>query len=105
MFNDIIQLVSIDYEADEAGDKIEKENKREVFATILSIGMNEFYQAQAHGYKPELAFLLPDYRDYQNETVVIYDNTRYNILRTFQKEDNAELKIIVTRETNKGGSS
>ncbi len=102
IFNDVIKLVNVSYETDEAGDTTQIKTSREVFAKVISIGMNEFYQAQAHGFKPELAFLLPDYRDYENEPFLIYNNIEYSVLRTFVKDEDLTLKIIVTRRINRG---
>lgn len=87
MYNDIIQLISkrITDQKDEYGDYVVEETKREVFAEVLSVGMNEFYQAMTAGLKPQIQLEIADYYDYQNEEELIYENVRYKILRTYRK--------------------
>ena len=67
-----------------------KQSERTVFAKVLSIGMNEFYQASATGLKFEIA----DYMDYDNEKELIYDKVKYQVLRTYRK-NKRQLEITV----------
>ena len=69
--------------------------RREVFASLRSIGQSEFYQAHAIDYHPELKFVLADHLDYQNESLVKHDGTLYRVLRTYRA--GRELEIVVTR--------
>ena len=68
--------------------------RREVFASLRSIGQAEFYQAHAIDYHPELKFVLADHLDYQGETMVKHEGTLYRVLRTYRK--GRELEIVVT---------
>lgn len=94
MYNEIIKLRKIDRTYDDVGEPIETSNEREVYAKILSIGQQEFYQAQATGLKPELKFEIADYLDYEDEKELIHDNKRYQILRTYRKSTR-QLEITV----------
>ena len=55
----------------------ESSEPREVFCEVRSIGMREFYQANATDFHPEIKFVLADYLEYQGETLVRYDGTDY----------------------------
>ncbi len=64
---------------------------RDVFCEVRSIGMREFYQANATDFHPELKFVLADYLDYNGETLAIYDGDLYRILRTYRTGIELEL--------------
>lgn len=64
---------------------------REVFCSVRSIGMREFYQANATDFHPEIKFVLADYLDYQGETKAIHDGQLYRILRTYRTGIELEL--------------
>lgn len=93
MVNDVIILVDeIEMEElDEYGDKLFKPVTKEIFAEVLSIGMQEFYQAQTEGFKPEIKFLISDYFDYDNQKEIIYGDFRYKVLRTYRKGNGLEI--------------
>ncbi len=80
-----------------------KQTERTVFAKVLSIGMNEFYQAQSTGLKPELKFEIADYLDYDNEKELIYNKVKYQVLRTYRK-NKRQLEITVYGGVNIGTS-
>ena len=94
MYNEIIKLRKIDRTYDDVGEPIETSTEIEVYAKILSIGQQEFYQAQATGLKPELKFEIADYLDYEDEKELIHGNKRYQILRTYRKSTR-QLEITV----------
>ena len=94
MYDSQIVLVKETTETDDYGDSVQTQQKRTVFAELMSIGMKEFYQAQDNGKKPELKFKLADYEDYEGESRVIYNGIIYKILRTYKTQRN-ELEITV----------
>lgn len=81
--NDIIALIQPDG------------SSREVFCGLRSVGRSEFYQANATGYKPELVFVLADYLDYNDETLVDFNEKRYRVIRSYRTGQ--ELELIVTK--------
>lgn len=93
MYDEIITLISKKNteKLDKYGDPVIEETRRDIFAECRSIGMKEFYQAQTSGFKPEIAFKIADYLEYQNEEELIYNGFRYKILRTFRKNTELEL--------------
>ena len=60
---------------------------------VRSIGMREFYQANASDFHPEATFILADYLDYDGETACLLDGQRYNILRTYRTGQELELTV------------
>lgn len=78
-----------------------KQTERTVFAKVLSIGMNEFYQAQSTGLKPELKFEIADYLDYKNEKELVYNKVKYQVLRTYRK-NKRQLEITAYGGVNIG---
>lgn len=97
MQNDVITLVSRTYTQDAYGDSVASETSREVFAEVRSVGMREKYEALQAGLDPELTFVLADYYDYNNEPVVVYQDERYRVIRTYRKD--ISIEIVVTRDT------
>lgn len=85
MYSEIITLVKKEYETDETAELVEMDVNRDVFAKVLSVGQQEFYQAMANGLKPEIKFELADYYEYDNEKELIYNDVKYQILRTYRK--------------------
>lgn len=95
---DVLTLIRMETTLDEYGDPVITEIPREVFATSMSIGQKEFYQAHAVGLQPEIKFKLADYLDYDDETYVEYNEQRYRVLRTYRTGQ--EMELICYREVN-----
>ncbi len=71
---------------------------REVLCGVRSIGMREFYQANASDFHPEVKFVLADYLDYSNEPRVKYDGDLavpgvYRVLRTYRTGQELEITV------------
>ena len=96
--NEVLILIRQTQGSDEYGDPVVTESTREVFGRLGSIGQAEFYQAHAVGLKPELKFILADYLDYENETLVEYQGQRFRVLRTFR--NGQELELVLYQEVN-----
>lgn len=96
--NSILTLIQQTTSVDAYGDSVLTETARDVFCGLRSIGQKEFYQAQAVGLQPELKFVLADYLDYNDETLVAYNGQRYRVIRTFRTGQ--ELELVCSREVN-----
>lgn len=96
--NEVLTLIRQTQGSDEYGDPVVTESTREVFGRLGSIGQAEFYQAHAVGLKPQLKFILADYLDYENETLVEYQGQRFRVLRTFR--NGQELELVLYQEVN-----
>lgn len=68
--------------------------KREVFCSLRSVGMREFYQAHAVDIHPEAVFVLADYLDYDDETLADHNGKRYRIIRTYRTGQELELVVV-----------
>ena len=69
-------------------------SKRNLFAGLRSIGMTEFYQANAQDIHPEAKFILADYLDYNGETLLRHGDNCYRVLRTYRTGQELELTVI-----------
>lgn len=75
--------------------------ERDVFCEVRSIGMREFYQANATDFHPEIKFIMADYMDYDDETLVRHDGRLYRILRTYRTGQ--ELELIAEKAPDEDG--
>nr|DAT48189.1 MAG TPA: head closure knob [Caudoviricetes sp.] len=67
---------------DSLGKPYKEFEKQEVFCNEKGVKRNEFYQAQAQGYRPELCIEIKAL-DYNKEGHFEYDGTMYRIIRTY----------------------
>ncbi len=92
MRNDICTLVTLTADGSEV-----EPMENEVFCEKSSCTRSEFYQAYAVGLSPKLTLEI-DPEDYENASVikseqiinpqqVMYKGARYNILRSYQKDE------------------
>lgn len=97
MYNNVAYLIKKIHtgEYDIYGDEILKDELHEVYCNILSIGSNEFYQAQTVGVKPEIKISIADYYDYDDEQEVILDDFKYKVLRTYRSLGSNVLEITL----------
>jgi hypothetical protein len=77
------------------------EASRDVFCRVDSIGMREFYEANARDFYPEVKFVLTDYLDYNGEQLVAHNSQLYRVLRTYRAGQ--ELEIVVVRASAEEG--
>ena len=92
---EILTLIQRTVARDDQGDPAIRETSRVVLCGVRSIGQQEFYQASATDFHPELKLVLADYLDYQDEQLVEYDGRRYRVIRTYRTGQ--ELELIVER--------
>lgn len=77
--------------------------KREVFCNEKGVKRNEFYQAQAQGYRPELCVEIKE-ADYNREGHFEYNGTMYRIIRTYPvKNECLELICQALISDDQGG--
>ena len=99
--NDVLTLIKRRHTTDANGDPTIEETSRDVFCGVRSISQSEFYQAQTSDFRPELKFVLADYLDYNDETVVEHNGQRYRVLRTFRAGQ--ELELVAERAPAEDG--
>jgi SPP1 family predicted phage head-tail adaptor len=84
---EVIKLIGASTVQNDIGDPIEEiSGEREIFAEKKSIKQSEFYQAAATGLKPELTFVVWT-REYNQESTLEYNSKKYNIIRTYDRDD------------------
>ena len=86
-----IFLVSQTYEKNDIGVLTPVEETRQVLCTLKSVTQSEFYKAGQSGFNPQHVFVINPV-EYHDESVLIYNDTRYSIYRTYRKSDD-ELEI------------
>lgn len=99
--NEVLTLIKRKHVEDANGDPVIQETTRVVFCGIRSVGQTEFYQAQTSDFHPELKFVLADYLDYNDETMVEHNGQRYRVMRTFRTGQ--ELELVVERAPAEDG--
>lgn len=100
MYDSVIKLVKETKTVNDLGDTVVQTTERPVFCEVVSIGMTEFYQAQATGLRPEIKFILADYLDYNGEQALKYQQfagteQEYSVIRTYRNGN--ELEITAKR--------
>lgn len=91
------KLLSTTLKSDKIG--VEKEVTTEIEVPIIKVEdiyENEFYRANEQGYKPTLRLRISNL-NYDNQTELIYMNTKYSIIRT-QEITADELILICERK-------
>lgn len=95
MFSEVLELIKMVSDIDENGFEVHSEIKTEVFADKKSIRATEYYEAERLGYKLSLMFIIKPY-EYDNQEYLYYENQKYKIERTYQK-DTENLELICSK--------
>lgn len=83
-----ITLISITYETDQIGQRIQSEEAtRTLICTLHSITRMEWQSAAQQGLQPECMVKLSSSDDYEGELIAKMNNVRYSIYRTYMTED------------------
>ena len=104
MWNDFI-LISDTETVNGFGDVVKVETERHVYGEETSVGMKEFYQGQAVGFKPEIKVTLTNWLDYHGEHRIRYtpfgmtDPITFTVIRTYRNGEAIELTL--EREVDK----
>lgn len=91
MYNEVIKLARSTSETDESGNEVY--STREVMASVRSIGMREFYEAATSDFKPDCKAILADYRDFEGERILVWNQEVYRIIRTYRNGRQLELTL------------
>ncbi len=95
---DILSLISETYTVDELGQRIPKENRRDVFCRAESVSQSEFFSAGRIGLTPAYKMVLATELDYGGEEIAEFDGKRYAIYRTYAPADGG-IELYLQRET------
>ena len=99
-YDQVITLQKIaDYETDEIGNEKPIYTDSKAWCGELSVTQSEFYSAATQNFKPEIVIEMWD-RDYSKETRCIYNNTVYEIYRSYHKADNSKRELYLRLPRN-----
>jgi hypothetical protein len=100
MWRDVVTLIDEVSTVDDIGDQQFMQITFDVFANKKSVRQSEFYQAFAHGFRPEIMFEVRSI-DYNNQTLLRFNYRDYSIIRSFSKNDEVT-ELICTGIVPKG---
>lgn len=105
MWNESVILIKKQEELDAAGDIVESaaDIETEILCKEISVGQNEFYQAMATGFKPEVKLEIHSF-EYTGEKKARYNGAIFDIIRTFTQKNGETLEITLGSDIN-GNSS
>lgn len=82
----VIYLIKETITTDDIGNQTVTETPRKVYATAKPINQNEFFSARTTGINPAVKMLV-FFGDYKGEELLEWHGEKYNIYRTYQRED------------------
>lgn len=84
--SDVIELVSTTRQKNSKGIYETVEVKKQIFCSVRSVTMQEFFQGGQMGLKNQIRFDVFQY-DYDGEEVIIHNGNRYSVYRTYLSKD------------------
>lgn len=81
-----IQLIKETVTPDSVGNQIVTRTEKTVYATVLPISQNEFFQARTIGLNPRAKFEIV-WAEYDEETLLRWNDQIYEIYRVYERED------------------
>lgn len=103
MIDGVLYLISQTKEQDDYG--VWKSNKTEsqVYCSVQSISMAEFYEAGRNGLNPAYRFLVFQ-GDYNGEELCRFEGNQYAIYRTFRRDPDT-IELYVERKGGTNGTT
>lgn len=103
-----IQLIKEVITPDSVGNQIVTKVEKTVYATVLPISQNEFFQARTLGINPRAKFEVV-WAEYDEETLLRWNGQLYDIYRVYEREDEmielyAQRKLGKTERENSSQS-
>jgi len=87
---DVITLITQAITTDKYGNEEATETERTVYCEVDSISQTEFYAAANTELNPEYRFTI-FFGDYEGESLVKFNGSRYSVYRTYRTGDDLEL--------------
>ena len=72
-----------------------EETKTMCYCRVQSVTRQEYYRALENNIEPVYVFILSEYADYDGQKIVIYNEKRYRVIRTYVTENEIELTVGV----------
>lgn len=86
MHDTTIQLIKETIVTDSIGNQLTERTEKTVYATVLPISQQEFFQARTIGINPRAKFEIV-WAEYDDETLLRWNGQIYNIYRVYERED------------------
>lgn len=90
--DDVIYLVSESPQAHGIFDA-PTETQTMCYCRVMSVNRNEYYKALSNDLKPEYVFVISEYADYNGEKIIVYNDKRYRVIRSYVDEHAVELTV------------
>lgn len=84
--DNVCELIKKEFYEDDIGQSLARESKRGIFCKEKPIYSDEFFKAGQSGIKPSLKLIIYT-EEYEGEKELIFEGVRYNIYRSFKRED------------------
>jgi SPP1 family predicted phage head-tail adaptor len=94
LWKDTLKLLTITESTNSNGFPEQAQTEKEVYCNVKSVKRSEFYQAQLNNIALAFVFEVSAH-DYADEKNLIYNEKRYRITRTFQKNTEV-LELVVS---------
>ena len=83
-----ITLVSQTFDAlDDIGQPTVKETTTDIFAEVVSVTSNEYFEGRQNGLSPDLRCRVSRF-GYNGEKTVSYNGKRYSVYKTYESDNN-----------------
>lgn len=87
----VIELITETATTNDFGVIETQQTSNSVYAKVSSVGSNEWFEGGRNGLNPQFRFTMFSH-DYNNESILKYNNVKYTIYRTYYKSiDEIEL--------------
>lgn len=91
---DLITLVAETLQTTAIGARVPVETSRQVWARIRSVSRAEWIEAGQAGLQPAFEVITPRI-NYGGEKIVIYNNRRYSVYRTYAAENSDDIELYI----------
>lgn len=95
MYDDVATLIANGTRSfDEYGNETISQKGREVYVQPRGIYASEFYNAAQTGLKPSITFVLTNRADYDEEKLIRYHGTLYEVIRVDWKAQHDSISLV-----------
>lgn len=92
---DIAYLITEEYvNTDSEGNVIKRRSAKQTFCKIKKVTRREFYEAATQDIHPQYDMTISHRIDYNDEELVLYNDTLYNVARVYWKADEVSLTLV-----------
>lgn len=98
MYLDIVTLLTMTVNTNEAGDPIDTvTGSRDIFCRVVSANDREKTLAASRGESAELVAIISDKIDYDGQLYLKHNGTTYRVIDTRESDSSTELRLVLTK--------